>query len=857
MVSFIRSRTAPPPTLSPPAGSRDVAVVGGGPVGALAAIAWARRGARVVLLEANPRAAARFAGEWIHPPGVAVLDRLRVGRLDGEGARTGYGFAVLPEDGGEPVLLPYPDGETALACEHERIVRALREQARACEGVEYRPYARVTRVEANRLWVEDRRAGHVYELSAARIVAADGRKSALAAGIGGPRSALLSHMASLELSAVTLPHEGFGHVILGGPGPVLMYRIGEDRVRMCLDVPLRHGPAARTRAFLWERFAPCIPASIRDRFRVAVQDGPLSWAATRFQPRVTYGVGALALVGDAVGHLHPLTAAGLTQGFLDAEALAQSAEPDAYRKQRDTQSYVPELLGNALYQVFSREDASAVAIRRAVYRAWRQSPAERHRTMQILTGDEVAPHRFASTFTRMALGAVADSVGSGLREQGLRAIPAALGAYGEWIKWPLSGLLPPGARMRRRAASSGAPEIASLPAAPAANGGGNGKSAASGPSEPLQLRAADDGDPRGGADWAFCLKSLQAVSRTFSRPISMLPHDLERAVTCGYLLCRVADTIEDHPNLGTDARDALFAHMLGVLERGADPGELARHFCAIEGDDAELELARNLPCVMRVCHALSEPAQEACRRWISEMVRGMQLYTHRTRNGDGLLVLHTLADLERYCYFVAGTVGHLLTDLFVARLGRELSLQQERALRLHAEHFGAGLQLVNVLKDIAEDHQRGVCFIPESACGEQGIEARELTDAARRELAHRAVAPVFELARQQLAHALEYSLAIPPAHAGIRMFCLVPLWMAARTWVWARGNDALFTPGMPVKISRDEVERLITGCARDCDRDDQLRAGYAELWHLGSGREVRVERSAAAGAGARSANRGF
>ena len=54
----------------------DVTVIGAGPAGATAAIAFARRGATVLLAEANPKAASRFAGEWMHPPGVRVLERL-------------------------------------------------------------------------------------------------------------------------------------------------------------------------------------------------------------------------------------------------------------------------------------------------------------------------------------------------------------------------------------------------------------------------------------------------------------------------------------------------------------------------------------------------------------------------------------------------------------------------------------------------------------------------------------------------------------------------------------------------------------------------------------------------------------
>ena len=48
----------------------------------------------------------------------------------------------------------------------------------------------------------------------------------------------LSRMAGLELKGADLPVQGFGHVFLGGPGPILAYRIGPESVRLCLDVPL-------------------------------------------------------------------------------------------------------------------------------------------------------------------------------------------------------------------------------------------------------------------------------------------------------------------------------------------------------------------------------------------------------------------------------------------------------------------------------------------------------------------------------------------------------------------------------------------------------------------------------------------
>ena len=116
-------------------GSYDVVVVGGGPTGCAAAIAHARRGASVLVLEADPRAAKRFAGEWLHPTGVEVLDALRIGRLERARPLTGYGFVIFPDDGSAPIEMPYGGG-VALSAEHHAIVEALREAARATDGVE-------------------------------------------------------------------------------------------------------------------------------------------------------------------------------------------------------------------------------------------------------------------------------------------------------------------------------------------------------------------------------------------------------------------------------------------------------------------------------------------------------------------------------------------------------------------------------------------------------------------------------------------------------------------------------------------------------------------------------------------------
>ena len=80
----------------------------------------------------------------------------------------------------------------------------------------------------------------------------------------------------------------------------------------------------------------------------------------------------------------------------------------------------------------------------------------------------------------------------------------------------------------------------------------------------------------------------------------------------------------------------------------------------------------------------------------------MALYARRHAR-QRRTTLHDLSDLERYCYYVAGTVGHLLTDVFL--IGAPQT-QAARRLRQHAEGFGLLLQMTNIVKDVTDDAKR-------------------------------------------------------------------------------------------------------------------------------------------------------
>ncbi|HWH50653.1 MAG TPA: squalene/phytoene synthase family protein, partial [Gemmatimonadaceae bacterium] len=124
----------------------------------------------------------------------------------------------------------------------------------------------------------------------------------------------------------------------------------------------------------------------------------------------------------------------------------------------------------------------------------------------------------------------------------------------------------------------------------------------------------------------FCDEILPSVSRTFALSIRMLPGSLGGAVRDAYLLCRVADTIEDEPVLPAQEKAEFLDALAACFDEPAAAAVLAERLASVAGDEAHVRLAGHCDLVFADFRTLPAAAQAIVRRWVLEMIRGMRKF---------------------------------------------------------------------------------------------------------------------------------------------------------------------------------------------------------------------------------------
>ncbi|MFB6304162.1 MAG: phytoene/squalene synthase family protein [Haloferacaceae archaeon] len=350
----------------------------------------------------------------------------------------------------------------------------------------------------------------------------------------------------------------------------------------------------------------------------------------------------------------------------------------------------------------------------------------------------------------------------------------------------------------------------------------------------------DSGRPsaRGaGADLDWCHDAVQGVSRTFALTVDVLDEPMSSYICVGYLVCRVADTVEDADHIPPAEQARLLRQYDAVLDP-SDPTDVTEFVAAVEphvpedpGRSDDWEVVARSERVVRTFESLPPDVRGAVVPPARELVGGMAEFVERYADEGGLRI-RDLAELEEYCYYAAGTVGHLVTNLLVRG---DVAAERRERLYATAEEFGLLLQLVNVAKDVYVDYtEENNVYLPAEWLAAEGIPQDEVVAEEHESGAAAVVRRVATHARSFLDGAQTYLEAVPTTDGNTLAAWAIPFLLAVGTLreLLARPEDALSPRG--VKVSREEVLAVVSAMTEAGRRDrlgEMRRAVAAEPLH--------------------------
>ncbi len=215
----------------------------------------------------------------------------------------------------------------------------------------------------------------------------------------------------------------------------------------------------------------------------------------------------------------------------------------------------------------------------------------------------------------------------------------------------------------------------------------------------------------------------RASGSSFFLPMMLLSRPRREAMLALYAFCRetddVADEIED---------DALSSALIKAWGEEID--------ALFDGHPSH-----------PVSHALVTPIKQLGlpKNHFKDILEGFEM------DRSGAMLRPNLAELERYCYCVACCVGLLSVEIFGYR---------SPAIPTFAIHLGHAFQLTNILRDVAEDAERGRIYLPAELLAKHGLGEVAPEEIVKVPGVEKVCAEIGQMARVRFAEA---SRAMPPA----------------------------------------------------------------------------------------------
>ncbi|WP_097066371.1 phytoene/squalene synthase family protein [Nitrosovibrio sp. Nv4] len=314
---------------------------------------------------------------------------------------------------------------------------------------------------------------------------------------------------------------------------------------------------------------------------------------------------------------------------------------------------------------------------------------------------------------------------------------------------------------------------------------------------------------------------LKQVSRSFYLTLNVLPIGVRDQMGLSYLFARAADTIADTDLIDRAQRLKYLNQFRAQFATDRIDWKAIREIQTVliphQKDSGESILLQRLEDCFRLYEEYSAGDRERIQ-WLMEVLpEGMEMDLTRFpgESSSQLTALSTLDELDRYTYYVAGCVGEFWTRMICAHRPtmNRWNVEEMSAVGVR---FGKGLQLTNIVKDIARDLHNGRCYVPESLLAEAGLKPADLLIETNLPKFRPVLNRLIRLAMEHLDQGWIYTMAIPVSEIRQRLACIWPILLAGETLKRVAIAPDLLDPAVNIKAPRSVVYRVVALTTLTC-----------------------------------------
>ena len=351
----------------------DIVVIGAGVAGGVFALSQPED-KRILVIERDLVEPDRIIGELMQPGGVLALEKMGLSQLlENIDAQKVEGYKLIKKE--ESFTIGYNEVDTniqGVGLRNGKFLTNIRSALAQKSNIDV--------VEGNVTDLIEKQEKVVGVISESKgnkesyfgelTVVSDGPMSMFRTKLGEVHKKVASHFIGLVLENLTLELPSYGHMIVSGDSPVLVYPISTGKYRILIDSPGDKPPRFGEKAN--EKFkaeiSDILPKEMVPSFIAAVDNGDIKVMPNHSMKTQAFKKEGVVMLGDSLNMRHPLTGGGMTATFSDIICLNKhlkeandsgkttSSAIEGYYNDRSKGVETINILANALYRVFRDED---------------------------------------------------------------------------------------------------------------------------------------------------------------------------------------------------------------------------------------------------------------------------------------------------------------------------------------------------------------------------------------------------------------------------------------------------------------------------------------------------------------------